>query len=143
MRGLGSYKCAMQTTETAPTAQASSNTDATADATAAQPLKLTAAAVAQVREVIKSQGFEGYFLSIRVIPAGCSGLGYDLNLVKEGKANDVTWEQDGVKVTTDAMSVKYLGGTEVDYVTSLQGAGFKFTNPQAKSSCGCGTSFSA
>jgi iron-sulfur cluster assembly protein len=111
-------------------------------ASTAHPLRMTEKAVAQVKEVIQAQGFEGYFLSIRVVPAGCSGLGYDLNLVKESKPNDVIWEQDGIKLATDPMSVRYLNGTEVDYVTSLQGAGFKFSNPNAKSSCGCGTSFS-
>jgi iron-sulfur cluster assembly protein len=105
------------------------------------PLRLTENAVAQVKEVIKAQGFEGYYLSIRVAPAGCSGLGYDLNLVKDAKQDDLLWEQDGVKIATDAMSTQYLAGTEVDYVTSLQGAGFKFNNPNAKSSCGCGSSF--
>lgn len=105
------------------------------------PVRLTDAAVTQVKEVIKAQGFEGYFFSIRVVPAGCSGLGYDLNLVKEAKANDHTWEQDGVRITTDALSSKYLLGTTVDYVSTVTGAGFKFQNPNAKSSCGCGTSF--
>jgi iron-sulfur cluster assembly accessory protein len=76
------------------------------------------------------------------VPAGCSGLGYDLNLVKESKAGDQVWEQDGVKIATDALSAQYLGGTQIDYVTSITGAGFKFENPNAKSSCGCGTSFS-
>lgn len=112
-----------------------------AEATPAAPVQLTEAAVKQVKEVIKTQGFEGYYFSIRVVPAGCSGLGYDLNLVKETKPNDLTWEQDGVKIATDALSSKYLGGTTVDYVTSVTGAGFKFDNPNAKSSCGCGTSF--
>jgi iron-sulfur cluster assembly accessory protein len=102
---------------------------------------LTEAAVKQVKEVIKAQGFEGYYFSIRVVPAGCSGLGYDLNLVKETKPSDLTWEQDGVRIATDALSSKYLDGTKVDYVTSVTGAGFKFENPNAKSSCGCGTSF--
>ena len=111
-------------------------------ATSAHPVMLSEAAVKQVKEVIKAQGFEGYYFSIRVVPAGCSGLGYDLNLVKETKAGDLTWEQDGVKIATDALSSKYLGGTTVDYVTSVTGAGFKFENPNAKSSCGCGTSFS-
>lgn len=126
----------MDTTTTAPTT--------TQQATSAeQPLKLTPAAVAQVKTVIQQNGFEGYYLSIRVVPAGCSGLGYDLNLIKEAKPGDISYEQDGVKITTDAMSVQYLGGTTVDYVSSIQGAGFKFSNPNAKSSCGCGTSFSA
>lgn len=112
-----------------------------AEATPATPVQLTEAAVKQVKEVIKAQGFEGYYFSIRVVPAGCSGLGYDLNLVKEAKPNDLTWEQDGVRIATDALSSKYLGGTTIDYVTSVTGAGFKFENPNAKSSCGCGTSF--
>jgi iron-sulfur cluster assembly protein len=110
-------------------------------ATPLSPVRLTVAAVTQVKEVIKAQGFEGYFFSIRVVPAGCSGLGYDLNLVKEAKPNDHVWEQEGVKITTDALSSKYLLGTVVDFVTSVTGAGFKFENPNAKSSCGCGTSF--
>ena len=105
------------------------------------PVRLTEGAVRQVKEVIKAQGFEGYFFSIRVVPAGCSGLGYDLNLTKEAKADDITWEQDGVKIATDAVSSQYLGGTTVDYVSSVTSAGFKFENPNAKSSCGCGTSF--
>ena len=110
--------------------------------TPAQPVKLTEAAVAQVKKVIQEQGFQDYLFSIRVVPAGCSGLGYDLNMVREAKPGDVTWEQDGVKIATDALSSKYLTGTEIDFVSSVTGAGFKFINPNAKSSCGCGTSFS-
>jgi iron-sulfur cluster assembly protein len=112
-----------------------------AQATPAVAVRLTEAAINQVKTVIKAQGFEGYFFSIRVVPAGCSGLGYDLNLVKESKPNDTVWEQDGVKIATDAMSSQYLAGTEIDYVSAITGAGFKFNNPNAKSSCGCGTSF--
>lgn len=118
-------------------------TTKSAEAPTEQALKLTPGAVAQVKTVIQQNSFDGYYLSIRVIPAGCSGMGYDLNLIKEPKAGDVVFEQDGVKIATDAMSVQYLGGTLVDYVSSIQGAGFKFTNPNAKSTCGCGTSFSA
>lgn len=103
---------------------------------------LTERAVAQVKEVIKQQNFDGYFLTVRVIPAGCSGLGYDLNLLKESKPNDLIWEQNGVKICTDALSLGYLKGTQVDYVKSDTAAGFKFENPNAKSSCGCGSSFS-
>jgi iron-sulfur cluster assembly accessory protein len=123
------------------------NTQTTAPAPAApqaQPLlRLTERAVTQVKEIIRAQGFEGHYLTIRVVPAGCSGMGYDLNLNKEARAGDLIWEQDGVKVATDEMSKQYLAGTEVDYVTELHGSGFKFSNPNAKSSCGCGTSFSA
>lgn len=104
---------------------------------------LTERAVAQVKEVITQQHLEGHFLTVRVVPSGCSGLGYDLNLVKDTKAGDVIWEQDGVQIATDAISVQYLKGTSVDYVKNDMQAGFKFENPNAKSSCGCGSSFSA
>ena len=123
------------TVNPAPTTPAPQAADATL-------VKLTPAAVAQVQKVIQDQGFQGYYFSIRVVPAGCSGLGYDLNMVREAKPNDILWEQDGVKLTTDALSNQYLAGTEIDFVTSVTGAGFKFNNPNAKSSCGCGTSFS-
>ncbi|HSP79400.1 MAG TPA: iron-sulfur cluster assembly accessory protein [Myxococcaceae bacterium] len=124
----------MDTTTTAP------NTTAPQSAPA-NPVRLTDAAVSQVKKVIQDQGFQDYFFSIRVVPAGCSGLGYDLNMVREAKPNDLTWEQDGVKIATDALSSQYLTGTEIDYVSGITGAGFKFNNPNAKSSCGCGTSF--
>jgi iron-sulfur cluster assembly accessory protein len=103
---------------------------------------LTAKAVEQVREVMKSQGYEGYTLTVRVVPAGCSGLGYDLNLMREGKPGDILFEQDGVKIATDPVSVKYLSGTQIDYQVTDTAAGFKFENPNAKSGCGCGSSFS-
>jgi iron-sulfur cluster assembly protein len=106
------------------------------------PLKLTPRAVEQVKAVQKQQGFEGYYLSVRVVPAGCSGFGYDLNLVKDISANDVVGEQDGIRLVTDALSQQYLAGTEVDYVVGTTAQGFKFENPNAKSTCGCGTSFS-
>lgn len=128
----------MDTNTTAATTPAAPQTASSEQ----KPLILTTAAVAQVKEVMKAQGFEGFYFSVRVVPAGCSGFGYDLNLVKDSKANDVIWEQDGIQIATDPMSAQYLGGTEVDFVTSLQGQGFKFTNPNAKSTCGCGSSFS-
>ena len=103
---------------------------------------LTERAMQQVRTVIKAQGFEGYVLSVRVVPSGCSGFAYDLNLVKESKPGDQLWVQDEIQVATDALSVQYLGGTQVDYVVGDHSAGFKFENPNAKSSCGCGSSFS-
>lgn len=129
----------MEATLTQPTPSQSAAQTSTEQPRA---LKLTERAVQQVKEVIKAQGFEGYFLTVRVVPSGCSGFGYDLNLIKDTKPEDLIWEQDGVRVATDPLSAKYLAGTEVDYVTTLQGAGFKFLNPNAKSSCGCGQSFS-
>jgi len=106
------------------------------------PFSLTEKAIAQVKQVMTEQKLEGHLLTVRVVPAGCSGLGYDLNLMPEPKAGDTVWEQDGVKICTDPVSVKYLSGTSVDYVVTDTAAGFKFNNPMAKSSCGCGTSFS-
>jgi iron-sulfur cluster assembly protein len=106
------------------------------------PFTLTERAIAQVKQVMVEQKLEGHLLTVRVVPAGCSGLGYDLNLMAEPKAGDQVWEQDGVKICTDAVSVKYLSGTSVDYLVTDTASGFKFNNPMAKSSCGCGTSFS-
>ena len=106
------------------------------------PFALTEGAIAQVKQVMAEQKLEGHLLTVRVVPAGCSGLGYDLNLMKEAKPGDQIWEQDGVQICTDPISVKYLSGTSVDYVVTETAAGFKFNNPMAKSSCGCGTSFS-
>ncbi len=104
---------------------------------------LTAGAVQQVKEVIATQHLEGHFLVIRVVPAGCSGLGYDLNLLKETKDGDLLWTQDGIQLATDKLSATYLTGTTMDWVKSETAAGFRFDNPNAKSSCGCGSSFSA
>lgn len=109
----------------------------------AKPMVLTEAAVAQIKQVVAEQKLDGHYLTVRVVPAGCSGLGYDLNLVKDTKQGDLVWDQDGVMIATDLMSSTYLKGTRVDYVKSDTSAGFKFENPNAKSSCGCGSSFSA
>lgn len=127
------------------TTVAATTTSTPASTTSAEKpaLVLTERAIAQVKQVMVEQKLDGHFLSVRVVPAGCSGLGYDLNLVKETKAGDLMWSQDGVSIVTDAMSVTYLAGTTVDYQTSPTQSGFKFENPNAKSSCGCGSSFSA
>ncbi len=124
------------------TVAASTTTD---HSTSTQPqtvFTLSERAVEQIREVMKSQNLHDHFLTVRVVPAGCSGLGYDLNLVKEKKDGDMTWSQEGIVIVTDALSVQYLQGTIVDYVKTDTSAGFKFENPNAKSSCGCGSSFS-
>lgn len=128
----------MDTTLAAPTAAQTSTPAADAPV-----LTLTPAAVQQVKEVIASQSLDGHYLTIRVVPAGCSGLGYDLNLVKDMKEGDLLWTQDGIQIVTDKLSAKYLAGTAMDWVKTDTTAGFKFENPNAKSSCGCGSSFSA
>lgn len=126
----------MQTTSTTPGAAPSGSQT--------EPLlRLSERALTQLRQVMKDARSEGFCLSIRVVPSGCSGLGYDMNLVPEPRSGDLVWEQDGVRVATDPMSKAYLAGTEIDYESGLHSAGFKFKNPNAKSSCGCGSSFSA
>ncbi len=81
-------------------------------------------------------------LRLRVVGGGCSGFSYDLYFDSVADA-DKTLDSHGVKLVVDQMSLMYLVGTEVDYVEGLQGAGFKFNNPNVKSTCGCGSSFSA
>lgn len=126
----------MENTSTSPAAQ-------TSPSSSPAVLVLTPGAVEQVKAVLKEQKIEGGYLVVRVVPAGCSGLGYDLNLVNDTRPGDVTWAQDGVKMATDPMSEKYLSGTTLDYVKTDTAAGFRFSNPNAKSTCGCGSSFSA
>jgi len=108
-----------------------------------QPLvALTAKAADKVKEIRDAEKIEtDYGLRLRVVGGGCSGFSYDLyfDQVAEG---DRTFDSHGVKLCVDQMSLMYLVGTEVDYVEGLQGAGFKFGNPNVKSTCGCGSSFS-
>ncbi len=129
--------------ENTATAEVSASPVSTESSEKRSVVLLTEGAIRQVKSVIAQQNLEGAYLTVRVVPAGCSGLGYDLNLMKETKPGDILWEQDGVKLCTDAISTKYLSGTEMDWVVTDTSAGFKFSNPNAKSSCGCGTSFSA
>jgi iron-sulfur cluster assembly accessory protein len=107
------------------------------------PVLFTPKAVEMVKEAMVRENLEGYGLRVSVQGGGCSGLQYGLDFENEEKAMDLTWEQDGLKVFVDPMSSAYLEGTKVDYVQSMQGAGFKFLNPNAKRTCGCGSSFSA
>jgi iron-sulfur cluster assembly protein len=134
------------TAETQPSTAPNATLNATPSTSTASEgplLVLTEGAVKQVKTVIASQSLEGHFLAVRVVPAGCSGLGYDLNLVKEAKEGDLMWSQDGIQLITDTLSAQYLAGTRMDWVSSDTAAGFRFDNPNAKSSCGCGSSFSA
>lgn len=104
-------------------------------------LTLTPAACQAIKEAMAAQKLTK--LRVGVVPGGCSGFSYDLELVNESKAGDIAFDQDGVSVIVDPMSAQYLKGVSIDFVTGLQGSGFKFVNPNARSSCGCGSSFSA
>ncbi len=123
--------------------QAPQTAPQTASGPAAPVLTLTASAIAQIQQVMREQGLSGHFLAVRVVPGGCSGLSQHLDLVKEAKAGDQVWQQDGLTLCTDALSASYLQGTVMDYVKNEVMAGFKFDIPKATSTCGCGSSFSA
>src|SRR3954467_12070238 len=105
-------------------------------------LGLTAKAAEKVREIQSAENIEAsYGLRLRVVGGGCSGFAYDLYF-DQVTDMDRTFDSHGVKLVVDQMSLQYLAGTTVDYVEGLQGAGFKFGNPNVKSTCGCGSSFS-
>jgi len=102
--------------------------------------------VKKALEEQNKQGLELKFLRVGVIGGGCSGFSYDLDLVKESKPTDFQFEIEGLSVCIDPMSAQYLKGTAIDYYedpTNPMKAGFKFNNPSAKHTCGCGSSFSA
>ena len=104
---------------------------------------LSAKAAEKVREIKSAEAIEEAFgLRLRVVGGGCSGFSYDLYFDQVVEGVDRLFESHGVKLVVDEMSLQYLAGTLVDYVEGLQGAGFKFTNPNVKSTCGCGSSFS-
>ena len=106
-------------------------------------VNLSEAAVTQVKQLIAAQNLENVFLRMGVKGGGCSGLSYSLEFDSEFGPHDKTFDVDGIKVVVDAKSYLYLNGTTLDYVTQGLTGGFTFLNPSAKSSCGCGTSFSA
>jgi iron-sulfur cluster insertion protein len=103
---------------------------------------LTDKAAEKIREIRGEENIEeGYALRLKVQGGGCSGFSYDLYF-DQPQETDRPFELKGVKLICDEMSLMYLLGTEVDYVEGLHGAGFKFNNPNVKSTCGCGSSFS-
>ena len=107
-------------------------------------LSLSEAAKKQVKHLKEAQSLpETVFLRMGVKGGGCSGMSYVLEFDSEKGPHDKEFDLDGVKVVVDKKSYLYLNGTTLDYVTQGLTGGFTFVNPQAKSSCGCGTSFSA
>ncbi|RIL02583.1 MAG: iron-sulfur cluster insertion protein ErpA [Proteobacteria bacterium] len=112
------------------------------EATEEQPILLTASAVEAVKNAISQEGQPGDALRVSVVGGGCSGYQYSLDFDKESRMDDVSLDFGGVKVLIDSVSAGYLKGTVIDYVSGLNGTGFKFNNPNAKRTCGCGSSFS-
>ena len=121
----------MATTTTAPAPET----------TTTQPVILTSQATAKVREIMATQDPVPAGLRIGVVGGGCSGFQYSMSFENQAGMMDKVFQFDGIKVFVDATSVMYLNGCVVDYVETLEAAGFKFENPNVKSTCGCGSSF--
>jgi iron-sulfur cluster assembly accessory protein len=102
---------------------------------------LTPMAAEKVKEFLTQHGRPQAGLRVRVVGGGCSGFQYQLALDDEASADDAVFDQSGVKVFVDAKSSLYLNGTTIDYVEDIMGSGFRFSNPQARGTCGCGESF--
>ena len=108
-------------------------------------INLTEAAAAEVRKFIASDNvsLETAGLRVGVLPGGCSGFKYSLNIEEASQDDDIVLDASGIRVFVDGFSLQYLNGVTIDYVTSMQGSGFTFSNPNATGGCGCGTSFTA
>src|SRR4029434_401725 len=105
-------------------------------------LHTTHVAAAKVNEIRTAEAIEANMaLRLRVVGGGCAGFSYDLYFDEPAEV-DRQFQVEGVKCLVGEMRLVYLVGTEIDYVEGLQGAGFKFQNPNVKSTCGCGSSFS-
>lgn len=105
-------------------------------------ITLTEKAAQKVHEIRDAEDLGDQSLRLRVVGGGCAGFSYDLHFDDEIGDMDEQYESHGIQLCIDMISFQYLDGTQVDYVEGLHGAGFKFLNPQAKSTCGCGSSFS-
>jgi len=106
-------------------------------------LMLTDGAVQQIKRLLARDKRAGHGLRVSISDGGCSGYSYKLDFEKEEQSGDTVLQFDDLKVFVDAQSAGYLKGTVIDFTSGLYGGGFKFTNPNATGTCGCGTSFSA
>jgi iron-sulfur cluster assembly accessory protein len=105
-------------------------------------ITVTATAVSEVRRYMEENGAaETAGLRVGVLPGGCSGFQYGLNIEDEAAEDDMVVEANGLRLFVDPFSMQYLGGVEIDYVTTFQGSGFTFNNPNSSGGCGCGSSF--
>ena len=105
-------------------------------------VKLTHTAVSKVQEFMTEHGSTGDTgLRVAVLPGGCSGFQYGLNIEDSPDQDDEVLALSGVRIFVDPFSAQYLDGVEIDYVTSMMGSGFSFRNPNSAGGCGCGSSF--
>lgn len=105
-------------------------------------IQLTPTAIGKVKEILGAQEPAPAGLRIAVVGGGCSGFSYSMAFENAPGLLDKTYDFEGLKVFIDQASMLYLDGAQVDYVETMEGSGFKFNNPQVKSTCGCGSSFS-
>jgi iron-sulfur cluster assembly accessory protein len=105
-------------------------------------VSITERATSKVKEIIEAQEPRPVGLRIAVVGGGCSGFSYSMSFENSPNMLDKTYNSDGFKLIVDQASLLYLEDVEVDFVDSPEGSGFKFNNPQVKSTCGCGSSFS-
>ena len=108
-------------------------------------VKVTPSAAKEIKVFMTSEDDlpETAGLRVRVVPGGCSGFQYSLNIEEESRTGDFIIEQEGVRLFVDMFSGQYLNGIQIDYTSNMMGSGFTFENPNATGGCGCGTSFSA
>jgi iron-sulfur cluster assembly protein len=127
---------------TAPTAPTETTGAPTAPSVA---LNVTESAASEIKRFMAGEeGLpESSGLRVRVVPGGCSGFQYSLNIEEESRQGDYILDEKGVRLFVDMFSAQYLNGVEIDYVTGVMGSGFTFKNPNATGSCGCGSSFTA
>jgi iron-sulfur cluster insertion protein len=104
-------------------------------------ISITQLAADKVQEISKSEGLDGQGLRLRVIGGGCAGFQYDLYFEETPTDLDERFESNGVLLYIDPLSYQYLDGTQIDYVETAHGSGFKFGNPNVSGTCGCGSSF--
>jgi len=106
-------------------------------------IHVTDKAADQIRTIMQKEGILDHGLRVAVIGGGCSGMSYKLAFEKEPVGEDKVYEEKGVRIFVDGKSYLFLNGMTLDFSDGLNGTGFSFLNPNAKSTCGCGTSFSA
>ena len=104
-------------------------------------MNITMKAIAKVQEMAVKQNLVNYNLRIMVVGGGCSGFSYDMDFDDVKQPNDFVLEENGLKIFVDPMSFQYLDGTKIDYVESFMDTGFHFENPNATTTCGCGSPF--
>ncbi len=113
-----------------------------AEASADGPIVLTPKAIKMIKLTREEEGIEADFgLRVAVRGGGCSGFEYALDFDNEQRANDTVLDFEGLKIYVDAVSSRFLEGTTIDYQLGMAGTGFKFSNPHAVGTCGCGSSF--